>query len=164
MRVPAAGNCNRQPSPKEVYVNSAGLDDTDVALLEIVRFYLQTFVVESSQSWILALKAAEKYFGIQEGARIGVRLLLALQEMRFARRSVFSFNAPQCAGCSMYLTEHERRLTTSIGALRRGRLGPAQAEMIMLCEGHDASVVLSAFSELVVMLPRLEQVALEVKC
>ena len=94
MRVPAARNCNRQPSPKEVYVNSAGLDDTDVALLEIVRFYLQTFAVESSQSWILALKASEKYFGKEKGARIGVQLMFALQEMRFARRSVFSFNYP----------------------------------------------------------------------
>ena len=102
------------------------------------------------------MRASEKYFGIEGGARVGVRLLLALQEMRFARRSVFLFNAPECLGCSKYLSEHERRLITSIAALRRGRFGLAQAEMMMLCEGHDTSATLSAFSELAILLPQLK--------
>lgn len=163
MNVPEARNCNRQLGLKEIPITSAGLDHTDIKLLEITRCYLQTYAVESSQSWILALKAAEKYFGMQQGARIGVRLLLALQEMRFARRSVFLFNAPQCKGCSLYLTEHERRLIISISALRSGRFGLAQAEMMMLCEGQDTVAALSAFSELVALLSQLEQVALDVK-
>ena len=155
-------NCSRHPGQKEIYVNSAGLDQIEFALLEIARFYLQTYAVAASHSWILGLKAAEKHFGIEVGARVGVRLLLALQEMRFARRSVFSFNSPQCVGCSKYLSEHERRLMTSISALRSGRLGLAQAEMMMLCEGYDTSAALSAFTELAEMLPNLEQTALGV--
>ena len=161
MTLPEFGGCNRQPSPKDTYVNSVGLDQTEVELLEIARFYLQTHAVEYSQSWILGLKASEKYFGIEGGARVGVRLLLALQEMRFARRSVFSFNAPQCLGCSKYLSEHERRLITSIAALRRGKFGLARAEIMMLCEGHDTSSTLSALSELVILLPQLEKTVSE---
>ena len=157
MTLPEVGRCNRRPSKKDTYVNSAGLDHTEVAVLEIARFYLQTFAIEHSQSWILGLKASEKHFGIEGGARVGVRFLLALQEMRFARRSVFSFNAPQCAGCSKYLSEHERRLIMSIAALRRGRFGLAQAEMMMLCEGQDTSATLTAFSELIILLPQVEQ-------
>ena len=161
MTSPEFGGCNRQPSPKDTDVNSAGLDQTEVELLEIARFYLQTHAVDYSQSWILGLKASEKYFGIEGGARVGVRLLLALQEMRFARRSVFSFNAPQCLGCSKYLSEHERRLITSIAALRRGKFGLARAEIMMLCEGQDTSSTLSAFSELVILLPQLEETVSE---
>ena len=161
MTLPEVGGCNRQPSPKDIYVNSAGLDKTEVELLEIARFYLQTHAVDYSQSWILGLKASEKYFGIEGGARVGVRLLLALQEMRFARRSVFSFNAPQCLGCSKYLSEHERRLITSIAALRRGKFGLARAEIMMLCEGHDTSSTLSALSELVILLPQFEKTVSE---
>ena len=163
MTIPGVGGCNRQPGHKDAYVSLAGLDHTEVAVLEIARFYLQTHATECSQSWILGLKASEKFFGIESGARVGVRLLLALQEMRFARRSVFSFNAPQCTGCSKYLSEHERRLITSIAALRRGRLGLAQTEMMMLCEGQDTSAALSAFSELVILLPQLERTASEVQ-
>ena len=163
MTLPDVGGCNRQPSPKDTYVSAAGLDQTEVALLEVARYYLQTHAIEYSQSWILGLKASEKYFGIEGGARVGVRLLLALQEMRFARRSVFSFNAPECVGCSKYLSEHERRLITVIAALRRGRFGLARAEIMMLCEGHDTSSTLSAFSELVILLPQLEKTVPEVQ-
>ena len=156
MTIPEVGGCNRQPGHKDTYVNLAGLDDSELAVLEVVRFFLQIYATVFSQSWILGLRASEKYFGIEGGARVGVRLLLALQEMRFARRSVFLFNAPECLGCSKYLSEHERRLITSIAALRRGRFGLAQAEMMMLCEGHDTSATLSAFSELAILLPQLK--------
>ena len=150
-------NCSRKPSCKEIYLNKAGLDHIEIALLKIIRFFLQTYALEASHSWILALKASEKYFGKEKGARIGVQLMLALQEMRFARSSTFSFNAPQCDGCSLYLTEHERRLTSTISALRSGGFGLAKAEMMMLCEGHDTSAALSAFIELVLMLPETKQ-------
>tara|TARA_B100000787_G_scaffold119694_1_gene89839 strand:+ start:578 stop:1087 length:510 start_codon:yes stop_codon:yes gene_type:complete len=161
MTIPEVSGCNRQPGDKDTYVNLAGLDYTELALLEVTRFYLQSYATGYSQSWILGLKASEKYFGIEGGARVGVRLLLTLQEMRFARRSVFLFNAPECLGCSRYLSEHERRFITSIAALRRGRFGLAQAEMMMLCEGHDTSATLSAFSELVILLPQPEITAFE---
>lgn len=62
-------------------------------------------------------------------------------------------------GCSKYLIEHDHRLMTSISALRSSRLGLAQAEMILLCEGHDTSAALSAFTELIIILPQLEQIA-----
>ena len=86
MIISEVGGCNRQPGHKDTYVNLAGLDDTELAVLEVVRFFLQTYATEFSQSWILGLRASEKYFGIEGGARVGVRLLLALQKMRFARR------------------------------------------------------------------------------
>ena len=157
MALPHLNNCSRKPSCKEIYLNKAGLDHIEIALLKIIRFFLQTYALEASHTWILALKASEKYFGKEKGARIGVQLMLALQEMRFARSSTFSFNAPQCDGCSLYLTEHERRLTSTISALRSGGFGLAKAEMMMLCEGHDPSAALSAFIELVLMLPETKQ-------
>jgi|TARA_B110000238_G_scaffold32971_1_gene33797 hypothetical protein len=62
-------------------------------------------------------------------------------------------------GCSKYLIEHEHSLMASISALPSSRLGLAQAEMILLCEGHDTSAALSAFTELIIILPQLEQIA-----
>ncbi len=47
----------------------------------------------------------------------------------------------------------------SISALPSSRLGLAQAEMILLCEGHDTSAALSAFTEVIIILPQLEQIA-----
>ena len=99
MALPHLNSYSRKPSCKEIYLNKAGLDHIEIALLKIMR------------------------------------LFLALQEMRFARKSTFSFNAPQCNGCSLFLTEHERRLTSTISALRSGKSGLAKAEMMMLCEG-----------------------------
>ena len=157
MALPHLNSYSRKPSCKEIYLNKAGLDHIEIALLKIIRFFLQTYALDASHSWILAFKASEKYFGKEKGARIGVQLMLALQEMRFARSSTFSFNAPQCDGCSLYLTEHERRLTSTISALRSGGFGLAKAEMMMLCEGHDTSAALSAFIELVLMLPEAKQ-------
>jgi|TARA_B110000238_G_scaffold171253_1_gene189063 hypothetical protein len=157
MALPHSNNCSRKPSCKEIYLNKAGLDHIEIALLKIIRFFLQTYALEASHSWILALKASEKYFGKEKGARIGVQLMFALQEMRFARKSTFSFNAPQCNGCSLFLTEHERRLTSTISALRSGRSGLAEAEMMMLCEGHGTSAALSAFVELILILPEAKQ-------
>ena len=57
-------NCSRHPGQKEIYVNSAGLDQIEFALLEIARFYLQTYAVAASHTWILASKGAGKHFGI----------------------------------------------------------------------------------------------------
>ena len=157
MALPHLNSYGRKPSCKEIYLNKAGLDHIEIAFLKIIRFFLQTYALDASHSWILAFKAFEKYFGKEKGARIGVQLMLALQEMRFARSSTFSFNAPQCNGCSLFLTEHERRLTSTISALRSGRSGLAEAEMMMLCEGHNTSSALSAFVELILILPEAKQ-------
>ena len=157
MALPHLNSYGRKPSCKEIYLNKAGLDHIEIAFLKIIRFFLQTYALDASHSWVLAFKASEKYFGKEKGARIGVQLMLALQEMRFARSSTFSFNAPQCNGCSLFLTEHERRLTSTISALRSGKSGLAKAEMMMLCEGHNTSSALSAFVELILILPEAKQ-------
>ena len=64
MTAQKARNCSRQLGQIEIHLNSAGLDQTEVALLEIARFYLQTYAVAASHTWILASKAAGKHFGI----------------------------------------------------------------------------------------------------
>ena len=70
MALPHLNSYSRKPSCKEIYLNKAGLDHIEIALLKIIRFFLQTYALDASHSWILAFKASEKYFGKEKGARI----------------------------------------------------------------------------------------------
>ncbi|AXI46743.1 hypothetical protein C1J03_12355 [Sulfitobacter sp. SK012] len=140
--------CHRVPSPKETLCKSAGFDNHEHILLTAARLYFQSFAEPHSQSWMQALSLTQVHFGQFDGPIIAIRLLTALQAMRCTRRSIFGFNAPQCATCSKVLTEHERRFMTAIQSVRRGQNSVAQLEIMLLCEGNETEHVLAAFIDL----------------
>ena len=135
-------HCGRQPDPKDCYLSSLNLTLEEQIALTIVRYFFHSFAVPQSNAWITAMAEAEARFGYHEGPVIAARLLALLQVIRRARRSVFMFNSPTCPGCAAIATEHERRLMTALSAQRRGDVGTARLEVMMLCEGNRVDTVL----------------------
>lgn len=129
--------CSRSPAEKEIYLSDMGFDFSERVILEIARFYWQTFAVPESQSWLRALQVAENNFGTQHGSDIGLTILAAVQAMRISRSSCFQFNNPNCAACSKLLCEHERLFMSAYRALKDGREGSARTHAMLLCEGND---------------------------
>ncbi|EET47261.1 hypothetical protein [Thalassobium sp. R2A62] len=147
-------HCNRVLQSKEIMLSDADLDAVEAHILTIARFYFQSFAVPESHSWIGALQESEAAFGDIKGPLVGTRLLGALMAVRQARKSVYCFNSPTCPDCAAIVTEHERRFTTAIRAIRTGRKGHAKTELMMLCEGNDTRPSLDALTRLVSVLPK----------
>lgn len=139
-----ARDCGRNPSDKDCYVKDLDLTPSEEAVLKISRYYFQSFACPESHAWIRAMIEAEDRFGYENGPRVAARTLAALQAVRNARQSDFIFNAPDCPGCALIATEQERRMMLSLAAIRRGDVGRARMEIMMLCEGTGVSYVLSA--------------------
>jgi len=135
-------HCGRQPEPKDCYLSSLNLTLEEQTALTIARYFFQSFAAPHTNAWITAMAESEARFGYREGPVIAARLLATLQVIRRARNSVFMFNSPACPGCAAIATEHERRLMTALSAHRRGDVGTARLEMMMLCEGNRVDMVL----------------------
>ena len=148
-------HCNRVLQPKEIMRTDARHDEVEGDLLTIARFYFQSFALPDSQAWIGGIGWAETSFGDVEGPLIGTRLLCALMAVRHARRSVYCFNSPTCPDCAAIVTEHERRFMSAVHAVRKGRMGQARTELMMLCEGNDTDPALDALTRLASVLPQL---------
>ncbi|MEL6953382.1 MAG: hypothetical protein AAFN09_00125 [Pseudomonadota bacterium] len=144
--------CGRPVEDKDSLRAEAGLDTAEHGILDIARFYFSSFAHPDSQAWMAGLDTAQALFG-DDGPRIAARVMDVLRAMRCARRSTFMFNAPTCPGCSRILTEHERRLIQGFAALRRGAMGQARVEAMMLCEGNPTGALLDAMQALADVLP-----------
>lgn len=125
-------------------VESAGLDAFELGLLAVARHFIVSFAAPETQSWTVAFKIASERWGISEGARAAATVLVVIEEMRLARKSVFRFSDPNCPNCRQSLTPNERHLMLILHAIRRGRVGDAQTEAMLLCEGEDAKGLLRA--------------------
>ena len=150
--------CRHRPlRPKEAHVTSVGLDRTEFQLLQMARWFFTSYST-SGTAWVRAFVEAEGFFGRTNGPRYAYGLLRVLQVIRRTRRSAFRFNNPSCPDCAVVLTEMERRLFQSLIDLRQGRVGRAQAEIMMLSEGNGFEHILIEIQQLVDLLPdRLEQ-------
>ncbi|MEM9434616.1 MAG: hypothetical protein AAGA12_11905 [Pseudomonadota bacterium] len=145
-------DCGREPGAKECTLADLGLDPVEEQLLAITRHVFQSFAVPGTQGWLNGLALAEQAFG-HDGPRLFARLVDALLAVRATRRSCFIFNSPMCPCCSKVVTEHERRLITALSAIRRGLIGRARTELMMLCEGAEAGAVIHALVALSRHLP-----------
>jgi len=129
--------CHRDPSEAEILVEEVGFDRSETAILEVARFYWQTFAEPASQSWLFALHMSEQRFGDRQGGEIGLEILATVQAMRMSRKSCFRFNNPRCTGCAKFLSPHERLFMNVYIPLRDGKLGPALTHAMILCEGNS---------------------------
>lgn len=133
--------CGRNPSAKETTLHDAAYDKYESAVLEIARYFWQTFAIPESQSWLMALQRAETRFHPLNGAEIGLEILATVQAMRMSRSSSFLFNNPGCPHCALIVSEHERQFMNVLKAVRAGRMGPAKTHAMILCEGNNSDVV-----------------------
>ncbi|MEJ6404806.1 hypothetical protein [Yoonia sp. 2307UL14-13] len=152
-RTHARSCCGRLPEAKETPLAEAHFDDVEKSILAIARYFFQSFAAPQSQGWMAALDLAEATFGDLDGPIIATRLLTTMRAVRYARRSVFSFNCQSCETCAAILTEQERRLIAALQAIRGGQIGRAQTELLMLCEGNDIKQVMGAMTRLSIALP-----------
>ncbi|WP_299739392.1 hypothetical protein [uncultured Roseobacter sp.] len=155
---PTRDDCHRNPAAKENLVENAGLSSSDIACLEILRFFISTFAAPRSQNWMRGYEHAEVTFGPTHGPIVASRLMAVLQAVRLSRRSIFTFSNPDCPGCARILTEHERRLVCAISVYRCGRPRPAGLQLMMLCEGNPTDAILQKLDDLVLALNAAPQI------
>lgn len=125
-------------------VAGSGLDEFEVGLLAVARHFIISFAAPDTQSWAVALAIASERWGISQGARAAVSMLTVIDAMRRARRSMFHFSDPHCPTCRDFMTPNERHLMQMIHTIRAGRVGDAQTEAMLLCEGAETTAVLQA--------------------
>lgn len=140
--------CRRDPSPKETTIQEAGYDSVETAVLEVARYYWQTFAIPQSQSWLGALQRSETCFPGLNGVEVGLETLASVQAMRMSRISCFNFNNPGCPDCSRIVSEHERQFMNVLQAIRMGRIGAAKTHAMILCEGNETDALIRRMIEL----------------
>lgn len=129
-------------------IASLGYGASERAVLTIARYYCAAYAAPQTQSWIAGIGHAMATFDAQRGPAIAVAVLAVTQTLRQTRRSVFRFNAANCACCSEQVTDHERLLISALRACLRGDDSAAAGHAFVLCEGNEAQDFLDALSAL----------------
>lgn len=146
--------CARSPSDKELALAETDYDFEEKAVLEVARFFWQSFAVPETQSWLLALQCAEDNFDHLGASNTGLLVLASVQSMRMSRVSCFQFNNPMCKGCASIVSEHERQFMNVFRAVREGSKGRALTHAMILCEGNDTELFISRMEELAIAISR----------
>lgn len=132
-------NCGRAIAFEEAANLEPGLDDTELAALDIMRFFFVSYAEPESQGWRVAFSYATSAFGRDRGARIAYALMETVEAMSRSRRSMFCFSNPRCPKCRLRLTEPEQRLMRILRASRRGDGAASQTQALILCEGNPTA-------------------------
>lgn len=135
----ARHNCGRPIALNEAAPLSPGLDDTEQAALDIMRFFFVSYAEPKSQGWRIAFSYATSAFGRHRGAHIACALMETVEAMSCSRRSMFCFSNPRCPKCRLLLTEPEQRLMRVLRASRHGDGTAAQTQALILCEGNPTA-------------------------
>jgi hypothetical protein len=130
-----------------------GLDDFETGLLATTRHFFTSFLAPESQGWIRAFREAEALWGAVDGPKSAYAMFTTVDAMRRSRRTMFHFSDPHCPTCRESVTPNERNLMRMIHAIRRGRIGAAQTEALLLTEGIDPAFLLRAAWALAGMFP-----------
>lgn len=141
--------CDRAPDAKEIPLAEAGLDDAETSILEVARWFWQSFAMPQTQAWLMALHLAKHRFREQRGGTVGLEILATVQAMRHSRASCFRFNNPACQCCAAFVSEHERQFMSVFRAVRDEREGPARTHAMLLCEGNNTEFLIERMTELV---------------
>ncbi len=130
--------------PGTLRVADAGLSPAEEQVLTIARHFMQSFARPESQGWIRAFGTAHAAWSDRLAPGLGVAVFAVVQCLRGARASGFRFSNPDCAHCSAFLSDDERRLANMLKATTHGARSAAHADALMLCEGNDPSMLLEA--------------------
>ena len=140
--------CANNQHGDAILVASAGFDADERAVLNVMRYFFQSFTRSSTQGWMGAFRHALDVFPPEHAANVALAVLSVVQSMRMSRREVFRFSNPDCPGCRKILCDDERQLIGIVVAMRRGQRSRAHAHALLICEGNDTSPVLTAAREL----------------
>lgn len=134
-----------------ILLKSLDFDDFEISVLEIARFYFATFANPASQLWVTALQRAETQFEAPFGATIAHAILIAVENMREARQTGFSFLDPTCPLCSQYISPEERYFLSVLHEVRRHNKSAAKTNAMLICEGGDDQPLIESFARLAII-------------
>ena len=137
----------------DIPVNAIGLDEFEIGLLATMRYFITSFAAPETQGWVLAYRTAAERWGISDGAKAAYAMFDIVDAMRRARTTMFHFSDPHCPTCRETVTPNERHLMCMIHAIRRGRVGEAQTEAMLLTEGADNANMMRATWTLAGLFP-----------
>lgn len=138
----------RLKSIRSTSAEALALDDFEMKLLEVARFFFLSFAKPESEAWIEAFWRAERHFPAPFGATIAHAILIALSEIRAGRERTFEFLNPNHPSSETELTDQERYLMLTFRAARDGNRSAATANALLLCECEDTTQVLAAVERL----------------
>ncbi|MEM6385377.1 MAG: hypothetical protein AAF718_03975 [Pseudomonadota bacterium] len=119
-------------------IENLPFDQTEIVVLEIVRWFILAFHVPERCAWMSAFQRSEVTFGKVEGALIAKSALDAVNAMRRVRRAGFNYCEPSSAECKVFITPDESCFISALHHARRGGRAP-QSEAFQLCQGQDTS-------------------------
>ena len=137
--MPKTHSCNMRLRSGDVPIGELDLDPIDFGFLTAVRFFCLAFAEPEQQAWTTAFLASGSFFPDPGSADAMRRTLAVIHEVRTARKSVFRFSNPRCAGCSGVATHDERHLVQLIQASRKMKAASALPSAMFLCEGNDST-------------------------
>ncbi|MEM6464820.1 MAG: hypothetical protein AAF724_23215 [Pseudomonadota bacterium] len=139
---------NQHSDERNALIADQGFDRDEKVLLHVARLYFLAYTDPCEPHWEQAIDHCVGSFGPGRGPRIAYGVTDVLRAMREARKGVFRFTNPCCAKCAARLTDGERLLINTIASMRRGDKARARVNALMLCEGHDTSILLDAAQRL----------------
>ncbi|MEM7711200.1 MAG: hypothetical protein AAF264_10715 [Pseudomonadota bacterium] len=145
--------CPNAKSGKSTPLADLPFDADERQVLRIARMVFRSFAMPESQAWIGGVGAALERFDHSHAPHLFVATLGAVQSMRRARQSVFSFNDPCCADCAGSVTDPERLFLGGLRAMRDDAPDRAAALATILCEGNDSGPWLLALRTLASQMP-----------
>ena len=123
----------------------------EAAFLGVARHFFETFTAPDRQCWMDAFLEAERAFPPPFGATIAHAICLVVEEMRRARKSVFSFFRNDDPIACTAMTREERYLVQVLRGIREGRRSFAHTQAMMLCDGRASDRFLAAVERLCVI-------------
>ncbi|MEO9648939.1 MAG: hypothetical protein ABJ360_23145 [Roseobacter sp.] len=141
--------CARSLSKKEIPVEVVSYERRGACILEVDRFFWQSFTTPDGQSWMIALQRADQHFYSTMDDETGLKTLATVQAMRMCRGAHFNVNSPGCRICSLIANEHERQKMSAFTAIIGNRIGAARAHARLLCKGNGTSWCVARMCELV---------------
>ncbi|WP_421703708.1 hypothetical protein [Aliiroseovarius sp.] len=149
--------CSAPDHGNDLPVAGAGLDRSELQVLTVLRYFLQSFTYPASQAWMTAFQVAGRHFPAEQSANLALAALDMVQAMRVARREGFRFSNPECPGCRQVMSGDERQLMGALAAARRGQRSRAHTHALILCEGNDVQPFLEATNILARRMARATQ-------
>lgn len=143
----SARPCHACRSKGETPISALNVDAIDYAFLTAARYFFVSFSDANSNAWLSAILGSESFFPDASHAETMRCVLAVVHEMRTARKSMFHFSNPRCAGCSAIVTDDERHLLQMVQHARKGQNSRMVSSAMLLCEGNDAERVIAAARE-----------------
>jgi len=113
-----------------------------------------SYAEPASLAWEGAVEICERDFGTERGPAIALTVMKCLKTLRMVRTGGFNFINPACPCCREKLSDHELAFMRLLAA-ERARDGIArQTQLLVLCEGADATALLGHIERLACLMEK----------